>query len=70
MHRMKTEDVVSLLDDAEALELVEFDPSVKPMDTWDPPQPILSFLEKHFNRVLTDEEGDAIKKDFPTQRLW
>ena len=28
------EDVVDLLDEAEALELIEFDPKVDPKDTW------------------------------------
>lgn len=63
--RSEEEDVVSLLDESEALELIEFDPSVKPADTWEPPQSILGFLEKYFNRALTEEERDAIKKDFP-----
>ena len=46
------EDVVDLLDEAEALELVEFDPKVKPLGTWEPPQAICTFLEKHINRSL------------------
>ena len=28
------EDAIDLLDEAEALELVEFDPSVEPKDSW------------------------------------
>ena len=59
------EDVIDLLDDSEALELVEFDPKVKSPDTWEPPQSIKNFLEKYFNRALADEEREAIKKDFP-----
>lgn len=59
------EDSVQLLDDAEALELVEFDPSVEPKDSWSPPQAMLSFLEKHFNQSLEDVEREAILKDFP-----
>ena len=31
------EDSITLLDESEALELVEFDPKVKPSDTWEPP---------------------------------
>ena len=31
------EGTISLLDETEALELVEFDPSVKPAGTWEPP---------------------------------
>ena len=31
------EDTVQLLDEAEALELVEFYPSMDPKDTWEPP---------------------------------
>ena len=60
-----SEDAIQLLDEAEALELVEFDPGVDSKDAWDPPNPITSFLEKHFNRSLSDVERDAIMKDFP-----
>lgn len=59
------EDVVDLLEDSEALEFVEFDPTVEPKDTWEPPKPTLNFLEKHFNRALSDSEQEAITKDFP-----
>lgn len=59
------EDVVDLLDETEALELVEFDPKVNPKDTWEPPQAIATFLERHFNRSLSNEEREAIMKDFP-----
>ena len=45
----------------EALELVEFDPK----DTWDPPDAMASFLQKHFNRSLEEGEKEAILKDFP-----
>ena len=45
---------MDLLDEAEALELVEFDPKVNPEDTWE-----------HFNRSLSNEEPEAIMKDFP-----
>ena len=59
------EDAIDLLSESEALQLVEFDPKVKPADTWDPPQTIIKFLDRHFNRALTEEERDAIMKDFP-----
>ena len=59
------EDVVDLLDETEALELVEFYPKVNPKDTWEPPQAIATFLERHFNRSLSNEEREAIMKDFP-----
>ena len=59
------EDCISLLDESEALELVEFDPKVEPAGSWEPPQMIRSFLEKHFNKLLSEEERDAIMKDFP-----
>ena len=58
-------DSVVLLDDTEALELVEFDPSVDPEGSWKPPKALSAFLEKHFNRSLTEEERQAIMKDFP-----
>ena len=43
------EDRLELLSEAEALEFVEFNPSVEPEDTWQPPKQMESFLEKHFN---------------------
>ena len=49
------EDVLSLLGESETLELVEFDPTIDPKDTWEPPQPILTFLEKYFNKSLSEE---------------
>ena len=56
---------MDLLDEAEALELVEFDPKVDPKDTWRAPQVIAIFLERHFNRSLSTEECEAIMEDFP-----
>ena len=58
-------DVVQLLDQAEALELIEFDPTVDPKDTWKSPQVIQAFLEKHFNCSLSGDERVSILKDFP-----
>ena len=58
-------DQVELLDEAEALELVEFDPSIDPKEAWDPPKAISNFLDKHFNRSLSEAEREAIMKDFP-----
>ncbi len=49
---------MELLDESEALELVEFDPVVNSVDTWEPPQPIENFLD------LQDDQREAIK-DFP-----
>ena len=59
------EDAIDLLDESEALEMVEFDPSVSPKDSWELPRSMVSFLEKHFNRSLSDSEREAIMKDFP-----
>ena len=59
------EDAIELLDEAEALELVEFDPCVEPKDSWQAPTSITSFLDKHFNKALSEEERSAIMKDFP-----
>ena len=68
-HRQETEeedgDTIQLLGEAEALELVEFDPSVSPKDSWDPPKAMSEFLQKHFNRTLTVAEREAILKEFP-----
>ena len=59
------EDTIELLDQSEALELVEFDPTVDPNDSWVQPKVMEEFLLKHFNRALTDEEKKAIISDFP-----
>ena len=45
-------------------ELVEFDPKVKPAGAWEPSQTMRNFLEKHFNKSLS-EERESILKDFP-----
>lgn len=59
------DDYVDLLSNAEALELVEFDPAVDPKDSWVPPKLMVDFLTKHFNRSLSDAERQAILSDFP-----
>ena len=56
------EDTIQFLD---ALELVEFDPSVDPKNAWDPPEAMTNILQKHFNRSLEEGEREAILKDFP-----
>lgn len=63
--REEEEDTISFLDESEALEWVEFDPKVKPSGTWTPPQVIQSFLDKHFNRSLSEEERESIMTNFP-----
>ena len=50
---------MNLLDEAEALELIEFDPKVV-----EGPQVIATFLEKHANQSLSSEEQEAIMKGF------
>lgn len=59
------EDRVELLSEGEALEFIEFDPTVDPKDSWKAPSTMTLFLEKHFNRSLSDDEREAIMKDFP-----
>ena len=49
------EDLITLLDESEALELVEFDPKVKPAGTWEPPR----------RYALSEGERESILKDFP-----
>ena len=60
-----SEDTMQLLDEAEVLELVDFNQGVDSKDAWDLPKPITSFLEKHLKQLLSDFERDAIMKDFP-----
>ena len=58
------EDVIDLLDETEALELVEFDPTVQTPSTWDATKVMVSFLEKHFNCCLMDDERTLILRYF------
>ena len=58
------EDVIDLLEESGALEMVEFDSSVSPKDSWEPPKAMADFLGKHLNRALSDNEREAIVKDF------
>ena len=59
------EDRVELLSEGEALEFIEFDPTVDPKDSRKAPSTMTLFLEKHINRSLSDDEREAIMKDFP-----
>ena len=62
------EDAIDLLDESEALELVEFDPSVEPKDSWEPPKVIDTFLTKYFNKALSDAERDP--QGLPKAGVW
>ena len=62
---LDNEDTVHLLDEHEALEFIEFDPSVQSKDKWLAPEPMAAFLDKHFNRSLSEEKREAIMQDFP-----
>ena len=44
---------------------MEFDRNIKPAGTWEPPQVIRKFLEKHFNKSLSEEERESMMKDIP-----
>lgn len=57
--------MIDLLDESESLELVEFNSTVEMSSTWDPTKVMLSFLEKHFNCSLMDDERALILSDFP-----
>ena len=59
------EDVIDLLDESEALELVQFNPSVPEENAWEAGETINAFLEKHFQQPLAPKDRDAIKMDFP-----
>ena len=58
------DDIIDLLDDAEALEFVQFDPSVQDENAWEARKVINTFLEKYSLHPLAPEEREAIKKDF------
>ena len=59
------DEIVIQLDDTEAQEFSEFDPTIPPEGTWDPPGSMTAFLDKHFNRCLSSTEREAILTDFP-----
>ena len=63
------EDVINLLDNNEALELVEYDPSVSAPAMWTTSEVMISFLEKHFNCCVDDSERDKILTDLPNLML-
>lgn len=52
-----------LLDEAEAFEFTEFDPSVEPKDSHKSPNS--SFVDKYSNRTIKEEETEAMIKEFP-----
>ena len=56
---------MELLNESEAREFEDFDPSVEPEGTWEPSAAMKSFLGHHFNCVLTECEKDAIMTEFP-----
>ena len=53
------------MDNEEALDFADFDPTINNDNTWDAGEMINVFLEKHFNRVITPEEREVIMNDFP-----
>ena len=53
-------DVVDLLDDDEALEFMEFNPTVEASTTWTPSETTVNFLEKNFNRCLPDRDPQRL----------
>jgi len=58
-------DVVNLLDDGEAEQFCEFEPEVKDPQSWQPPPSVVKYLEKHFNKTLTETEREAILSEYP-----
>ena len=57
------EDILYLLDDAEALELVQYDPSVQDKTAWETNETINTFLEKIFLHPLVLAEHNGVKND-------
>lgn len=43
----------------------KFDPQLESAGSWDPPEQMKAFLEKHFNHNLCDSEREVILNDFP-----
>ena len=59
------DDVLELLDDEEAREFTDFNPTVNNDNDWDAGEVINAFLKKHFGKAVTADERQAIMKDFP-----
>jgi len=59
------EDVVALLDDEEATEFPNFDPTVPDDSAWDAGEAITAYLERNFTREMSDKERNKILQDFP-----
>ena len=53
------------MSDTEAQEFLDFDPTIVPEGTWDPPESMTAFLNKHFNHCLSDIEREATLSHFP-----
>ena len=58
-------DCVEYLSKEEAGEFREFNPSLKDQESWQPPDYMINFLDKHFNRCLEVKERQDILEDFP-----
>jgi len=48
-------DVIHLLDDVEAMEFVQYDPSVQDETAWEASETINTFLEKYFLHPLASD---------------
>jgi len=59
------DDVLQMLEEGEALELVQFDPTVEGVNSWEAGEIINTFLSKYFAKALDQKEIDKIMKDFP-----
>ena len=58
-------DCVQYLSEEEAGEFRELDLSLKDQESWQSPDYMINFLDKHFNRCLEVKEHQAILEDFP-----
>ena len=58
-------DCVEYLSEEEAGEFRELDLSLKDQESWQSPDYMINFLDKHFNRCLEVKEHQAILEDFP-----
>ena len=63
------EDYLDLLDEDEALELVQFEPVVDDDDAWKACDTINNFIKKSFTQVITPTARDGIMKDYPKPKI-
>ena len=69
MPKSTNEDMVKLLDDNEALEIVEFYPTIEAPTTWTPSEMMAKLLERTLTAVCLIVKRIEILSDFPKPNI-